>query len=433
LDCTIYAFHKKQLKEIMTTAQQNTRTAEYYMELEDKYGAHNYKPLPVVIERAGGVFMWDVEGKRYYDFLSAYSAVNQGHCHPRLVKIMQQQAEKLTLTSRAFYNNKLGEAEKFLAEKFGYDKVLLMNGGVEAVESAIKLARRWGYVKKGIPENEAVVVAAANNFHGRTLAVISFSTDRTARTNFGPMIRGTYIVPFNDLPSLDKALSNPNVCAFLVEPIQGEAGVILPDDGYLKGAQEICKKHNVLFITDEIQSGLARTGKMLAQHYEEDVRADILLLGKALSGGMMPISAVLADDEVMLTINPGEHGSTFGGNPLASAITVEAVQILEDENLAENALRLGEVFRSYIRELKNPFIRLVRGKGLLNAIQIYDEGNEDAAYDICLSMMKKGLLAKQTHGSVIRFAPPLCITEEQLLECCKIISESIEEYGQRNS
>ncbi len=412
----------------MTTAQAETHTSAYYMELENKYGAHNYKPLPVVLERASGVFMWDVEGKRYYDFLAAYSAANQGHCHPRLVKVMQEQAEKLTLTSRAFYNNKLGEAEKYLAETFGYDKVLMMNGGVEAVESAIKLARRWGYVKKQIPENEAIVVAVANNFHGRTLAVVSFSTDRTARTNFGPFIKGTYLVPFNDLESLDKALSNPNVCAFLVEPIQGEAGVVVPDEGYLKGAQEICRKHNVLFITDEIQSGLARTGKMLAQHYEEGVRADILILGKALSGGMMPVSAVLADDEVMLTINPGEHGSTFGGNPLAAAITIESVKVLDDENLAENSFRLGKIFRAYLRELKNPLIRLVRGKGLLNAIQIQDDKNENAAYEICLAMMRKGLLAKQTHGNVIRFAPPLCITEEQLMECCEIIKAALEDY-----
>lgn len=415
----------------MNSTHTQTPTSEYYIELEDKYGAHNYKPLPVVLERASGVFMWDVEGKRYYDFLAAYSAVNQGHCHPRLVKVMQQQAERLTLTSRAFYNNKLGEAEKFLAEKFGYNKVLLMNGGVEAVESSLKLARRWGYVKKGIPENEAVIVVAANNFHGRTLAVISFATDRTARTNFGPFMNGFFTVPLNDLESLEKAVSRANVCGFLVEPIQGEAGVVIPDDGYLKSAQEICKKHNVLFITDEIQSGLARTGKMLAQHYEEGVRADILILGKALSGGMMPISAVLADDEIMLTINPGEHGSTFGGNPLASAICIEAIKILEEEKLVENAYKLGEIFRNYIRKMNNPLIRLVRGKGLLNAIQIHDKGNDNAAYDICKIMMQNGLLAKQTHGNVIRFAPPLCITEEQLMECCDIINRSIEEYAKK--
>ncbi|RYD78005.1 MAG: ornithine--oxo-acid transaminase [Sphingobacteriales bacterium] len=414
----------------MTTAQANTNTSAHFIELEDKFGAHNYKPLPVVLERASGVFMWDVEGKRYYDFLAAYSAVNQGHCHPRLVKVMQEQAEKLTLTSRAFYNNKLGEAERVLTEKFGYDKALLMNGGVEAVESAMKLARRWGYVKKGIPENEAVIVCAANNFHGRTLAVVSLSTDRSARNNFGPFIKGIFLVPFNDLESLDKALSNPNVCAYLVEPIQGEAGVILPDDGYLKGAQEICKKHNVLFITDEIQSGLCRTGKMLAQHYEAGVHADVLILGKALSGGMMPISAVLANDEVMLTINPGEHGSTFGGNPLAAAIAVEALHILEEENLAENAAKTGEIFRNYLREMQHPLIRIIRGKGLFNAIQIYDENNHDAAYDICKIMMKNGLLAKQTHGNVIRFAPPLCITEEQMLDCCEIIKSSINQYAE---
>lgn len=400
-----------------------------YIRREDQYGAHNYKPLPVVLSRGKGVKVWDVEGREYYDFLSAYSALNQGHCHPRLLAVMEEQMHKLTLTSRAFYNDQLGIAEEYLAKRFGYDKVLFMNSGAEGVESAVKLARRWGYVVKGIPDNQVVIVVASNNFHGRTTGVVAFSTDRSSRDKFGPYMGGVYVVPFDDPIALETALENKNVCAFLVEPIQGEAGVVVPEPGYLKKAEEICRRNNVLLITDEIQTGLGRTGRMLCQEYD-NVRADILILGKALSGGMMPISAVLCNDNIMLTIKPGEHGSTFGGNPLAAAIAVEAVKILDEEGLVENAAKMGEVFRKRLIEANLPMVRRIRGKGLFNALQIIDKDNEHAGYDLCIEMMHRGLLAKQTHGSVIRFAPPLMVTEEQIHECCDIIIASVRRYAE---
>ncbi|MFO7256708.1 MAG: ornithine--oxo-acid transaminase [Bacteroidota bacterium] len=397
--------------------------------LEDRYGAHNYHPLPVVLWRGEGVFVWDVEGKRYYDFLSAYSAVNQGHCHPRIINALITQAKQLTLTSRAFHNDKLGLAEKFVCETFGYQKSLFMNSGAEAVETAMKLARRWGYTKKGIADNQAVLVFATGNFHGRTTSIISASTDPDARRGFGPYLPGIEIVAYDNTEALEKALSNPNVCGLIVEPIQGEAGVFVPRDGYLKAARELCTKYNVLLILDEIQTGLARTGKMLASEYE-DVRADVLLLGKALSGGVMPVSCVLADDEVMLVIRPGEHGSTFGGNPLAAAVAVEAVQVLKDEGLADHAYRLGVLFRERMTELvnKTPLLKLVRGKGLLNAIVINDSPESDTAWNVCVKLMEHGLLAKPTHGNIIRLAPPLVITEEQLDACCDIISNVVLNY-----
>jgi ornithine--oxo-acid transaminase len=403
-----------------------------YIRREDQFGAHNYKPLPVVLSRGKGVKVWDVEGKEYYDCLSAYSALNQGHCHPRLLAVMEEQMQKLTLTSRAFYNDKLGVAEEFLAKRFGYDKTLFMNSGAEGVESAIKLARRWGYVVKGIPDGQAVIVVASNNFHGRTTGVIALSTDRSSRDKFGPYMGGIYVVPFDDPIALETALENNNVCAFLVEPIQGEAGVVVPEAGYLKKAEEICRRRNVLLITDEIQTGLGRTGRMLCQEYDQ-VKADILILGKALSGGMMPISAVLCNDSIMLTINPGEHGSTFGGNPLAAAIAVEAVKILDEEGLVQNALAMGEIFRKRLRDADLPMVRRIRGKGLFNAVQIIDKDNENAAGDVCMEMMHRGLLAKQTHGSIIRFAPPLMINEAQVHECCDIIIAAVRKYAGRYS
>lgn len=401
------------------------------IELEDKYGAHNYHPLPVVLTKGEGVFMWDVEGKRYYDFLSAYSAVNQGHCHPRIVQALINQAKELTLTSRAFYNDKLGVAEKYVCDLFGYQKALFMNSGAEANETAIKLARKWGYTKKGIPDNQAVIVAVRQNFHGRTTAIISASTDPSSRKGFGPFMPGFEVIDYDNVPALEKALSNPNVCALWIEPIQGEAGVFVPADGYLKAAENLCRKHNVLLMLDEIQTGLARTGKMLAADYE-NVRADVLILGKALSGGMMPVSCVLADDEVMLVIKPGEHGSTFGGNPLAAVVCMEALQVLQDEKLAENAFKLGAVFRERMQQLirKNSLITMVRGKGLLNAIVVNDSPESDTAWNICVQLMKNGLLAKPTHGNIIRLAPPLVITEEQLHECCDIIERVITEFSQ---
>lgn len=401
------------------------------IELEDKYGAHNYHPLPVVLIKGEGVFMWDVEGKRYYDFLSAYSAVNQGHCHPRIVQALINQAKELTLTSRAFYNDKLGVAEKYVCDLFGYQKALFMNSGAEANETAIKLARKWGYTKKGIPDNQAVIVAVRQNFHGRTTAIISASTDPSSRKGFGPFMPGFEVIDYDNVPALEKALSNPNVCALWIEPIQGEAGVFVPADGYLKAAENLCRKHNVLLMLDEIQTGLARTGKMLAADYE-NVRADVLILGKALSGGMMPVSCVLADDEVMLVIKPGEHGSTFGGNPLAAVVCMEALQVLQDEKLAENAFKLGAVFRERMQQLirKNSLITMVRGKGLLNAIVVNDSPESDTAWNICVQLMKNGLLAKPTHGNIIRLAPPLVITEEQLHECCDIIERVITEFSQ---
>ena len=394
--------------------------------LEDKYGAHNYHPLPVVLNKGEGVFLWDIEGKRYYDFLSAYSAVNQGHCHPRIINALVEQAKELTLTSRAFYNDKLGLAEKFVCETFGYDKALFMNSGAEANESAIKLARKWGYTKKGIPDNEAVIVAVKKNFHGRTTTIISASTDPSARKNFGPFMPGFEIVDYDNVPALEKALANPNVCGLWIEPIQGEAGVYVPADGYLKSAEQLCKKHNVLLMMDEIQTGIARTGKMLASDHE-NVKPDMLILGKALSGGVLPVSLVLTRDEVMLVIKPGEHGSTFGGNPLAAAVCMAALQVVRDEKLAENAERLGKIFRQRMQAFmqKSNMVTLVRGKGLLNAIIINDTPESDTAWNICMKFAENGLLAKPTHGNIIRLAPPLVITEEQIHECCDIIEKSI--------
>ncbi|MBX2961564.1 MAG: ornithine--oxo-acid transaminase [Cyclobacteriaceae bacterium] len=397
--------------------------------LEDQYGAHNYHPLPVVLSRGEGVFLWDVEGKRYYDFLSAYSAVNQGHCHPRIINALIEQAKELTLTSRAFYNDKLGVAEKYVCETFGYQKALFMNSGAEANETAIKLARKWGYTKKGIPENEAVIVGVKKNFHGRTTTIISASTDPSARKGFGPFMPGFEIIDYDNLPALEKALANPNVCGLWIEPIQGEAGVYVPAEGYLKAAERLCKQHNVLLMMDEIQTGIARTGKMLASEHE-DVRPDLLILGKALSGGVLPVSVVLADDEVMLVIKPGEHGSTFGGNPLAAVVCMEALQIVKDEKLAERADQLGKIFRERMQALikKSTLVTLVRGKGLLNAIIINDTPQSDTAWNICLEFANQGLLAKPTHGNIIRLAPPLVITEDQLHECCDIIEQVVLNY-----
>ncbi|MCI0750829.1 MAG: ornithine--oxo-acid transaminase [Flammeovirgaceae bacterium] len=397
--------------------------------LEDKYGAHNYHPLPVVLTKGEGVFLWDVEGKRYYDFLSAYSAVNQGHCHPRIINALIEQAKELTLTSRAFYNDKLGLAEKYVCETFGYQKALFMNSGAEANETAIKLARKWGYTKKGIPDNEAVIVAVKKNFHGRTTTIISASTDPSARKGFGPFMPGFEIVDYDNVAALEKALDNPNVCGLWIEPIQGEAGVYVPAEGYLRTAAQLCKKHNVLLMMDEIQTGIARTGKMLASDHE-GVRPDLLILGKALSGGVLPISVVLADDEIMLVIKPGEHGSTFGGNPLAAAVCMEALQVVKDEKLAENSQRLGVIFRERMQALmkKTSLITLVRGKGLLNAIVINDSPESETAYNLCVEFSKNGLLAKPTHGNIIRLAPPLVINEEQLHECCDVIEKCILEF-----
>lgn len=401
-------------------------TSQEAILLEDKYGAHNYHPLPVVLTRGEGVFLWDVEGKRYYDFLSAYSAVNQGHCHPRIIGALIEQAKELTLTSRAFYNDKLGIAEKYVCETFGYEKALFMNSGAEANETAIKLARKWGYVKKGIPTNEAVIVGVKNNFHGRTTTIISASSDPSARQGFGPFMPGFEIVDYDNIEVLEKVLAKPNVCGLWIEPIQGEAGVYVPESGYLKAAEELCRKHNVLLMMDEIQTGIARTGKMLASDHE-NVRPDLLILGKALSGGVFPISVVLADDEIMLVIKPGEHGSTFGGNPLAAVVCMEALQVVKDEKLAENAERLGVVFRHRMTELMKmtDLITLVRGKGLLNAIAINDVPESETAWNICMDLMHNGLLAKPTHGNIIRLAPPLVITEEQIHECCDIVEKSV--------
>ncbi|MFC2088206.1 ornithine--oxo-acid transaminase [Calditrichota bacterium] len=405
-------------------------TSKDYIALEDKYGAHNYHPLGVVIDRGEGVWVWDVEGIKYMDFLSAYSAVNQGHCHPKIIKTLTDQAQKLTLTSRAFYNSVLGEYEKYITEFFGYDKVLPMNTGVEGDETAIKLARKWGYTVKKIPENKAKIIFAEGNFHGRTLGVISASTDPDCRKGFGPFMPGYEIIPYNNLTALEKSLEDPHVAAFLIEPIQGEAGVFVPDEGYLKGAAELCKSKNVLLICDEVQTGLARTGKMLASDHE-GVRPDILILGKALSGGAMPVSAVLADDEIMLTIKPGEHGSTFGGNPLACKVAMTALQILKDENLAENADRLGKLFRNDMNKLveKYDFLTLVRGKGLLNAIVIKPMEDGKTAWDVCVLLKENGLLAKPTHGDIIRFAPPLVITEEQIIYAAEIIDKTLAKFS----
>ncbi|MDH5398841.1 MAG: ornithine--oxo-acid transaminase [Cyclobacteriaceae bacterium] len=396
---------------------------------EDQYGAHNYHPLPVVLSRGEGPFVWDVEGKRYYDFLSAYSAVNQGHCHPRIIGALTTQAQELTLVSRAFHSDKLGLCEKYLCDLFGYDKSLMMNTGAEAVETAIKLARKWGYDKKGIPEGKSVILFAERNFHGRTSTIISASTDPLARTGFGPYMPGIEVIPYNDLPALEKAVANPNVCAYIVEPIQGEAGVYVPDEGYLKATEQLCRAHNVLFIADEIQTGLARTGKMLACDYE-DVHPDVLILGKALSGGAYPVSVVLADNGIMEVFTPGSHGSTYGGNPIACAVTMEALQVLIDEKLAENALRLGQLFRDRMTSLTNRcgLAKSVRGKGLLNALLINDDEESETAWNICVALKENGLLAKPTHGNIIRFAPPLIISEEQLMECCDIIEQTLEKF-----
>ncbi len=394
-----------------------------YLQLEEKFGAHNYHPLPVVLEKGEGVFLWDVDGKRYYDFLSGYSAVNQGHCHPKIIAALVEQSKKLTLTSRAFHNNLLGGYEKFITDYFGYDKVLPMNTGVEGGETAIKLARRWAYTKKGVAENQAKIIFADGNFWGRTLAAISSSTDPSSYQGFGPFMPGFGLVPYNDLIALEKALQDKNVAAFMVEPIQGEAGVVIPDEGYLKGVRELCTTYNVLFIADEIQTGLARTGKMLACDHE-NVRPDILILGKALSGGVLPVSAVLADDYIMMNIKPGEHGSTYGGNPLACAVAVAALTVLKEEKMAENAEAMGQLLRSALAKLQSPFIASIRGKGLLNAIVI-THPNPDAAWELCLALQENGLLAKPTHGDKIRFAPPLLITQKQVLECAGIIDRSL--------
>jgi ornithine--oxo-acid transaminase len=393
------------------------------IEMEDKYGAHNYHPMPVVLSKGEGVFVWDVEGKKYFDFLSAYSAVNQGHCHPKIVNAMAEQARTLTLTSRAFYNDSLGPYEKYMCEYFGYDKILPMNTGAEGDETALKLARKWGYDKKGIPENEAKIIVCENNFHGRTITVISMSTDPDARGGFGPYTPGFITVPYNDLTALEDALQDKNVAAFLVEPIQGEAGVYVPDDGYLTRSYELCKKHNVLFIADEVQTGIARTGKLLACDHE-NVRPDILILGKALSGGVYPVSAVLADDDIMLCIEPGQHGSTFGGNPVAAKVAVAALEVVKDEKLAENAEYLGEIFRNEMAKIKSDMIEKVRGKGLLNAIVIRPKEGK-SAWDVCVRMKENGVLAKPTHDHIIRFAPPLVINETQLHEAIDLIRESI--------
>lgn len=397
--------------------------------LEDKYGAHNYHPLPVVLERGEGVFVWDVEGKRYYDFLSAYSAVNQGHCHPRIVGTLKAQAEKLTLTSRAFYNDVLGEYEKYMCELFGFDKILPMNTGAEAVETAIKLARKWGYQKKGVEANKARILFAEENFHGRTTTIVTASTDPVARNEFGPFTPGLDVIEYNSIPALEAALEDPNVVAYIVEPIQGEAGVNVPDEGYLTKAAAVCKAKNVLFVADEVQTGIARTGKMLACDHE-NLKPDMVILGKAVSGGVYPVSAVLADDEVMLCIKPGEHGSTFGGNPIACKVAMTALDVIKDEQLAANAERLGQLFRAEMQKLVEEFdiVKMVRGKGLLNAVIINDSPESSTAWNICMKLAENGLLAKPTHGNIIRFAPPLVMNEEQLMECVAIIRKTVAEF-----
>ncbi len=406
--------------------KETTIGASYFIELEERYGAHNYHPLPVVLSRGEGVFVWDTEGKKYFDFLSSYSAVNQGHCHPRIVASLVEQAGKLALTSRAFYNDKLGEYEQYVTKLFGYDKLLPMNSGAEAVETAIKLCRKWAYKNKDIARNQAKIIFCEGNFHGRTISIISASTDPTASTNYGPFTPGYVIIPYNNLAALEDALSDPNVAGFIVEPIQGEAGVVVPDDGYLSKAAELCKQNNVLFIADEIQTGLARTGKMLACEYD-NVKPDILILGKALSGGMLPVSAVLANDDIMLTIQPGEHGSTYGGNPLACVVAQTSLQVILDEKLAENAAFLGKILRDELNKFKHEMLTTVRGKGLMNAIIIKPTKGKNA-WDVCLKLAANGILAKPTHGDIIRFTPPLIMTEEQLFECIAIIKKTISEF-----
>ncbi|MCP4550573.1 MAG: ornithine--oxo-acid transaminase [Bacteroidetes bacterium] len=398
-------------------------TSKIAIKMEDKYGAHNYHPLPVVLAKGEGVYVWDVERKKYFDFLSAYSAVNQGHCHPKIVDAMIDQARTLTLTSRAFYNDQLGPYEKYITEYFGYDKVLPMNTGAEADETALKLCRKWAYLKKGVPADQAKIIVCKNNFHGRTITIVSMSTDPDARKEFGPFTPGFITIPYNDLDALAKELEDPNVAGFLVEPIQGEAGVFVPDEGYIKKAYDMCRAKNVLFIADEVQTGIARTGKLLAVDHE-NVHPDILILGKALSGGVFPVSAVLCDDEIMMCIKPGEHGSTFGGNPIAGRVAIAALDVVKDEKLAENAERLGKIFRNELRKIDSTMIELVRGKGLLNAVIIKPKNGKEA-WDVCVEMANNGLLAKPTHGHIIRFAPPLIITEEQLMEAVEIIKKSI--------
>ncbi len=410
-----------------STTTTESPKVQAFIDKEEKYGAHNYHPLPVVLTRGEGIFVWDVEGKKYFDFLSAYSAVNQGHCHPRIIQALKNQAETLTLTSRAFHHNLLGEAEEFMAKLFGFDKVLMMNSGVEAVETAMKLTRKWAYQVKGIPADQATILFASDNFHGRTLSVISASNDPTSRVGFGPFMPNIDRITYNDLLALESALkANPNIAGFIVEPIQGEAGVVVPDEGYLDGVADLCHKYNVLFVADEIQTGIARTGKMLATQ----AKPDILILGKALSGGVLPVSAVLADDEIMLTIRPGEHGSTFGGNPLACAVAMEALKVVLDENLAENAEKMGILFRNGLQKIaeKNKLITLVRGKGLLNAIVIDSHEDSHLAWNICLEFRNNGLLAKPTHGNKIRLAPPLVINEGQIQEALAIIEKSLNAF-----
>jgi ornithine--oxo-acid transaminase len=397
-----------------------------FIQREDQYGAHNYHPLPVVLDRGEGVYVWDVDGKKYYDFLSAYSAVNQGHCNPKIVDAMVEQARKLTLTSRAFYNSVLGEFEEYITKCFGYDKVLPMNSGAEADETALKLCRKWAYEKKGVPENEAKIIVCEGNFHGRTITIISMSTDPDSYKGFGPYTPGFKTVPYNDLDALEKALEDPNVAGFLVEPIQGEAGVYVPDDGYLSKAYDLCKDKNVLFVADEVQTGLARTGKMLACDHES-VRPDVLILGKALSGGVYPVSAVLANDDIMLCIKPGEHGSTYGGNPIAAKVAIAALEVIREENLSERAEKFGEIFRAELKKIESPMVELVRGKGLLNAIVIKPM-NGKTAWDVCVRLKENGLLAKPTHEHIIRFAPPLVITEDQLMDCVGIIEKTLQEF-----
>lgn len=434
------------MQETRTDQRSKTQRA---IALEDKYGAHNYHPLPVVLDSGKGVFVWDVEGKRYYDFLSAYSAVNQGHSHPRLVKVMQEQAGKLTLTSRAFYNSLLGEYEKFVCEFFGYEKVLPMNTGAEAVETALKMARKWGYQKKGIPNGEAKIIVCEGNFHGRTISIISASSDPDSRGGFGPYTPGFVSIPYNDIPALSKALEDPNVCAFIVEPIQGEAGVFVPAEDYISTANKLCKAKNVLFMADEVQTGIARTGRLLCSCYStgcdcaigecrngsQALKPDVVILGKALSGGMYPVSVVLADDRIMEVFTPGTHGSTYGGNPMAAALAIEALSIVRDERLVENADRLGKIFRAEMQKLvdRYDFVKLVRGKGLLNALIIEPrtttDGSPKTAWELCLLLRDNGLLAKPTHGDIIRFAPPLVITEEQLMEACNIIALSVQQFA----
>lgn len=400
-------------------------TGQDLIERENKYGAHNYHPLPVILEKGKGIFMWDIDGKRYFDFLSAYSAVNQGHCHPKIVGAMVEQAQKLTLTSRAFYNNVLGEFEQFVTSYFGYDKVLPMNTGAEADETALKLCRKWAYMKKGVAENQAKIIVCDGNFHGRTITIVSMSNDPESFAGFGPFTPGFIKIAYNNIEELEKALEDPTVAGFLVEPIQGEAGVFVPDAGYLKKAYDLCKKNNVLFMADEVQTGIARTGKLLACDHE-GVRPDILILGKAISGGVMPVSCVLADDDIMLCIKPGEHGSTFGGNPIAAKVAIAALEVVKDEKLAENAERLGEIFRAEMRKFNSPMVELVRGKGLLNAIVI-NNVNGKTAWDVCLAMRDRGVLAKPTHGNIIRFAPPLVITEAELREAISLIQQAFKD------